>query len=80
MEQRCRCTSCNGKETFAGYFCGGCFYNWEEEAMIAADGSVRGSPCPRCLKLHAAENIRCSNPSCMAVWAPPEPDVPPPRR
>jgi hypothetical protein len=45
--------------------------------MIAADGSVRGSQCPRCLKMHEAEHIRCGNPSCMAIWSPPESDASP---
>lgn len=71
MEQRFRCISCNRDETWAGFFCPHCDYNWEEEAYVAADGTVRASPCPRCLKLTEAEHIRCNRTACMAVWPAP---------
>gem|GEM_PF-1167626 len=74
MANRCRCPSCNRNDTYAGYFCEKCFYNWEEEAYFEPDGSITKSNCPRCLKLLPAETLRCANPACMAVWAPPEPD------
>ncbi len=73
MNQRSRCPSCNGKETWADYYCAHCDYNWEEEAYLEPDGTIRKSPCPRCLKDTPAEGVRCANPTCMAVWPPPEP-------
>jgi hypothetical protein len=75
MEQRCHCPSCNRDETWAGYYCEKCSYNWEEEAILCADGSIRGSSCPRCLKMTSASQVRCGRPACMAVWPPAEPSV-----
>ncbi len=74
MEQRFRCISCNRNETFAGYFCEKCIYNWEEEALMEPNGTIRSSPCPRCMKVTQAENVRCSRSECMAVWPAPEPE------
>jgi len=71
MEQRCRCVACNRKDTLAGYYCEPCSYNWEEEAYIDEEGAVRPAQCPRCLKMTQAEQVRCGNLSCMAVWPPP---------
>lgn len=75
MEKRCRCIRCNRNETFAGYYCEKCVYDWEEEAMMVLDGTIRSSPCPRCLKLTPADSLRCGNNACMAVWPPPEPET-----
>ncbi len=72
MEQRCRCIACNRSDTLAGYYCVSCGYGWEDEAYIDEEGNVRGSQCPRCLKMTEAEHIRCNQPSCMAVWSPPQ--------